>query len=536
MTDTPLLTLRNLCVRFGQRAVVDGLDLDLQAGEILGLVGESGSGKSQSMLALLGLVDAPGTVSADTLQFAGQDLQRLSPRARRRLLGKHIGLVFQDPLNALNPALTIGYQLGEVLRQHHGLRGKAARQRAVELLEQVQIPNPAARLRAYPHQLSGGLAQRVAIAIALAGGPQLLIADEPTTALDVTTQAQIIQLLLDLQRERGMALILISHDLALVAQTASRVCVMQHGQLREQGPVSQVLYHPQHAYTRQLLAALPENQPLRPRPQGDSPLLLSARELSRQYLLPGGLLRRAQRLQALDGVSFDLHAGRTLAIIGESGSGKSTLARLLTLIETPDGGSLRIAGHDLASADPTARRQLRRAVQMVFQNPFASLNPRQTIGAQLAEPLLLNTDLDTTQRRQRVAQMLQRVGLPAEHAERYPHMFSGGQRQRIAIARAMMLQPKILVADEPTSALDVSIQAQVLELFHELQAEFGTAYLFISHNLAVVRQIADQVLVLHRGVAVEQGSAEQVCEHPQHPYTQKLLAATPRLDVPEQAL
>ncbi|MBD9485438.1 ABC transporter ATP-binding protein [Pseudomonas sp. PDM14] len=528
-TDS-LLTLRNLRVHFGSRAVVDGLDLDLQPGEILGLVGESGSGKSLSMLALLGLVDAPGQVAADTLRFAGQDLQRLSASARRRLLGKHIGLVFQDPLNALNPALSIGYQLGEVLRQHLGLRGRAARQRAIELLEQVQIPQPQARLRAYPHQLSGGMAQRVAIAIALAGGPHLLIADEPTTALDVTTQAQIIQLLLDLQRERGMALILISHDLALVAQTASRVCVMQHGRLVEHGPVAQVLHQPQHAYTRQLLAALPENHPPRPRPSGDSALLLSANGLSRHYALTRGWLRRPTQLQALSEVSFTLHAGRTLAVIGESGSGKSTLARLLTQIEHADGGTLQIAGRDVATLDGAARKQLRREVQMVFQNPFASLNPRQTIGTQLAEPLLLNTDLDRAQRQQRVTQMLQRVGLAAEHAERYPHMFSGGQRQRIAIARAMMLQPKILVADEPTSALDVSIQAQVLELFHALQAEFGTAYVFISHNLTVVRQIADQVLVLHRGIAVEQGSAEQVCERPQHPYTQKLLAATPRLE------
>jgi ABC-type glutathione transport system ATPase component len=527
-----LLDIRNLRIRFGAQAapVVDGIDLTLNAGEVLGVVGESGSGKSLSMLALMGLVDPPGQYRADALRFAGHELQGMPAGERRKLLGKDIAMVFQDPLNALDPSYSVGFQLVEVLRQHLGLKGDAARARALELLEQVEIPHAAQRLDAYPHQFSGGMAQRVAIALALAGEPRLLIADEPTTALDVTTQAQIMQLLLGLQRQRGMAMILISHDLALVSQSAQRVCVMRAGRIVEQGTGAEVLQRPTQPYTQALLAALPENStPPAAKPASAEAAVLSAHELARDYAVSGGWFKPKGVIHALGGVSFELQAGRTLAVIGESGSGKSTLARLLTLIERPDSGELRIGELDIASADRAALRGLRRDVQMVFQNPYASLNPRQRIVTQLLEPLRLERSLSASEKCQRVMAMLERVGLRPEHAERYPHMFSGGQRQRIAIARAMMLRPKILIADEPTSALDVSIQAQVLELFRDLQREFGTAYVFITHNLAVVRQIADEVLVMHRGRAVEYGAVEQVCERPRHAYTQTLLAATPRL-------
>lgn len=534
-----LLEIRDLTIRFGTGApVVEGFDLSVEPGEVTALVGESGSGKSVSMLAVLGLIEAPGKLTARRLAFDGQDLLALGPRQHRRLLGKQMAMVFQDPLNALNPGYSVGFQLQEVLRQHLGLRGKAARQRAIELLEQVEIANAAKRLEAYPHQMSGGMNQRVAIAMALAAEPRLLIADEPTTALDVTIQAEIMRLLLSLQRQNSMSLILISHDLAVVSQTADSVHVMYRGRQLEHGPCRDVLHQPRHAYTRSLLDALPENRPVRPRPQVEPApqALLSARHLGQAYRVPQGLFKPAASVQALDDVSFDLQPGQTLGVIGESGSGKSTLARLLTLIEAPASGELWLGGHPVDARSVQQRRACWQQVQMVFQNPFSSLNPRQTIGNQLAEPLRLNSNLSADACRQQVEQMLERVGLTASHAQRYPHMFSGGQRQRIAIARAMMLKPRLLVADEPTSALDVSVQAQILDLLADLQEEYRMAMVFISHNLSVVRLVADQLLVMYRGQVVEQGEAAAIYASPQHPYTRTLLAATPTLHATPQAI
>lgn len=572
-----LLEIEDLSVSFEGRAgalrAVEGFDLEVVAGEIVGVVGESGSGKSVAMLAAMGLIAKPGRVSARRLRFDGADLTTLAPAQRRRITGKDMAMVFQEPVSSLDPCYTVGFQIAEALRVHGLAKRRGRRARALELLRQVGIPAPEERLRAYPHQLSGGMAQRVMIAIAIACRPRLLITDEPTTALDVTVQAQIMDLLLELRRRHGMALILISHDISLVAEIAERVVVMYAGQIAEQGPAGALLGAPRHPYTAALLAALPEakrgplpaipgtvpgleggmpvSPPLRPRgralrardPGAAAPgrrfpalspspagrggetmtAVMEARNLSRHYPVRQGLLGATATLKALDGVSFRLAAGRTLAVVGESGCGKTTLARQLALVETPTAGTLFIAGEDAAGGS----RRLRRKVQMIFQNPFEALNPRRTVAASVAEPLRVNTSLSRAEWAELVAAMMARVGLAPEHRGRYPHMFSGGQRQRIAIARALMLNPAVVVADEPVSALDLSIQAQVLNLMMALRDEFGLAYVFISHDLGVVGHIADTVMVMYLGRAVEQGSARAVLKTPRHPYTRALLAARP---------
>ncbi len=605
-----LLEIDGLSVAFGTGrrplVAVDGVDCTIDAGEIVGVVGESGSGKTVMALAVMGLVDFPGKVRARRMTFAGRDLLALSGRERRALVGKDMAMIFQDPLASLDPCYTVAYQLGEALRVH-GTREEQAsarlrRAKALALLQQVEIPDAAARLSAYPHQLSGGMAQRVMIAMAIACHPKLLIADEPSTALDVTVQAQILDLLVRLQREHDMALLLITHDLAVVAETAQRVMVMYAAQAFETGPVPAIFETPRNPYTQALLAALPEHNLDRPRlaaipgvvpGQHDRPAgcllsprcryavdrcraarpelagqpgrqsrcffplddagrpthdwvrepgagraaagvnasapLLEARELARHYVVTRGWLRSKGVVRALDGVSFTLQAGRTLAVVGESGCGKSTLARQVTMIERPTSGALRLDGVDVAQADRATRKRLRPLVQMVFQNPFASLNPRKKIGTLLEEPLAINTPLGGAARRERALAMMAKVGLRQEHYRRYPHMFSGGQRQRIAVARALMLHPRLLVADEPVSALDVSIQAQVLNLLMDLQQEMGIAYLFISHNLQVVRHIADDVLVMYLGKVFEYGPKREVFARPAHPYTRALMASTPSL-------
>jgi len=531
-----LVEIRNLRVRFGAVAAVRGMDLQVEAGEFFGIVGESGSGKSVSMLALMGLVDPPGQVLADALCFDGQDLLVTAPHERRRLLGRDLAMIFQDPVASLNPSFTVGDQIVETLRAHRPARAATLRDQALDLLRQVEIPDPERRLSAYPHQLSGGTSQRVMIAMALACSPRLLIADEPTTALDVTIQAQVLDLLVRLQRERGMAVVFITHDLALLAAHAHRIAVMQAGQVVEIGDAAALLNEPQHPYTAALLDALPERQPRRAsgEPSTDAPLL-QAHELARHYRVKRGWFQPAAIVRALDGVSFCVRAGETLAVVGESGCGKSTLARALTLVEPPSGGRLRLAGVDVIGATDVQKRHLRPQVQMVFQNPYASLNPRKRIAHILEEPLRLNTTLGPAERRERVASALQQVGLSSEHGERWPHMFSGGQRQRIAIARAMMLKPRLLVADEPTSALDVSIQAQILHLLARLQRETGSACVFISHNLAVVEQVADRVLVMYLGRVVEVAAAAALFRRPLHPYTRALLSATPSMDPARRA-
>ena len=534
-----LLEIRNLRVQFGAMQAVQGVDFDVEPGELFGIVGESGSGKSVSMLALMGLIDAPGRVSADALRFDGHDLLAMTPPARRQLLGRDLSMIFQDPGASLNPSFTVGDQIVETLKAHPGAGGPAStatlRTQAVELLRQVEIPDPERRLAAYPHQLSGGMSQRVMIAMALACSPRLLIADEPTTALDVTIQAQVLELLVRLQRERQMAVVFITHDLALLAEHAQRIAVMKTGQVVETGDAAALFAAPKHPYTQALLEALPERQPRRVidgtagSAAADAPLLV-AKDLQRHYSVRRGWFQPPATVRALAGVSFQLRAGETLAVVGESGCGKSTLARALTLVEPPSSGQLALAGVDIVSATPEQKRALRPQVQMVFQNPYASLNPRKRIAQILDEPLLLNTPLSPAERRERVATALQQVGLPAAHGERWPHMFSGGQRQRIAIARAMMLQPRLLVADEPTSALDVSIQAQILQLMARLQRETGSACVFISHNLAVVELVADRVLVMYLGRIAEIAPAAALFSRPLHPYTRALLSATPSLD------
>ncbi|MGH6903626.1 MAG: dipeptide ABC transporter ATP-binding protein, partial [Geminicoccaceae bacterium] len=428
----------------------------------------------------------------------------------RRINGREIAMIFQDTLAHLNPVYSVGWQIAETIRAHGEASARAARARAVALLERVGIPEPGRRADDYPHQFSGGQRQRVMIAIALALRPDVLIADEPTTALDVTVQAQILALLAELQAETGMGLLLITHDLGVVAQIADRVAVMHEGRIVETGPVRQIFHAPAHPYTRRLMAAIPGRQAaLR---QGGGPAraepLLRVQDLAKHYEVTTGLMRRrtGEVVRAVDGVSFDLNAGETLGLVGESGSGKSTLARTLLRLEEPTGGTARYRGQDVLELSPAELLRFRRTIQVVFQDPYASLNPRMTVAQIVAEPWAIHPDVLPKPRWQaRVCELLEQVGMQAEHARRYPHQFSGGQRQRIAIARALALQPELIICDEAVSALDVSIQAQVIALLAELQGAFGLAYIFIAHDLPVVRHFADRVLVMHQGRIVEQG-------------------------------
>ncbi|AIB18313.1 nickel import ATP-binding protein NikE [Brucella suis] len=544
-----LLDIKNLTVSFdtstGPFKAVDGIDITVNKGEVLAIVGESGSGKSVGMLAVMGLLPKTATVTADVMMFDGMDLRTLSDSQRRKIIGRDISMIFQEPVASLNPCFTVGYQLEEVLKQHMGMGASASRARAIELLELVGIRDAVERLKSFPHQMSGGQCQRVMIAIAIACNPKLLIADEPTTALDVTIQKQILDLLMRLQVEHGMGLIMITHDMGVVAETADRVIVQYKGHKMEDADVLSLFSAPKHPYTRALLSALPENATgnrlptvsdfvfgeYQCRRSAMSEIVLEARDIKRDYHVGGGLFGKPKVVHAVKGVSFKVEKGKTLAIVGESGCGNSTLARILTMIDPQTSGELKIGGKDVNIARDGLLPEMRQKVQIVFQNPYGSLNPRQKIGDVLAEPLLLNTNMSADERRSKAMQMLLKVGLEREHFNRYPHMFSGGQRQRIAIARALMLNPKRLILDEPVSALDLSVQAQVLNLLSDLQEEFGLTYVFISHDLSVVRYIADDVMVMYFGEVVEYGSRDDVFNNPQHDYTKKLFAATPRADV-----
>jgi microcin C transport system ATP-binding protein len=522
----PLLEVDRLTVRFGEAVVVDGVSFAIGAGERFALVGESGSGKSITALSILRLVDQAQT--GGRIVYDGRDLLARPERELRALRGAEIAMIFQEPMSALNPLYTVGNQIAEVLRQHAPLRPREARERAVELLASTGIAEAARRAGDYPHQLSGGQRQRAMIAMALACRPRLLIADEPTTALDVTVQAQILELLDRLQAEIGMALLFITHDLALVRRHAQRVGVMERGRLVECAPAAELFAAPRHPYTQRLLASRPRR--IVPAAAPDAPALLHAEGVAVHYPLPRSWWRRRQFV-AVRSATLALRRGQTLGIVGESGSGKTTLGLALLALQPLAAGRVELGGERVDTAARPALRRLRRRMQVVFQDPYSSLNPRLTVGQIVGEGLALHRpELDAAARERAVLAMLDEVGLGerdgvAAVLQRYPHEFSGGQRQRIAIARAVVLRPELLVLDEPTSALDVSVQQQVLALLAALQRTHGLSYVFISHDLAVIRAMAHRVLVMRGGEVVEEGDCETLFAAPRHPYTRELLAA-----------
>ncbi len=523
-----VLTVRNLRVGFDGADVVRGVGFDIAEGETLALVGESGSGKSVTAMAVMGLLPAAANVRADALSLRGTELTDLGDAGLRRLRGPSMGMIFQEPMTSLTPVLTIGRQMTEALRVHRGMDKAQARARAVEMLERAGIPESAARLRQYPHEFSGGMRQRVMIAMTMALEPRLLIADEPTTALDVTVQAQILDLMRDLTRDTGTSLLLITHDMGVVAGMADRVAVMCAGEIVETGTARNVFAAPRHDYTRKLLDAVPRlDAATRPAVAvAARSSVLAFRDISRSFG-GGGALRRGGTVRALDGVSLEVFAGETMALVGESGSGKSTLGRIGVRLDTGHGGTVLIDGDDVTALRGARMRRLRARVQMIFQDPFASLDPRFTTFRTLAEPLKIHHGLTGHALRDRAENLLDRVGLPATALDRLPHAFSGGQRQRIAIARALAAEPGVIVADEPTSALDVSVQARVLDLMERLQAETAIACLFITHDLAVVRRIAHRVAVMRAGRIVEIGTVAAILGAPRHAYTRALLDAAP---------
>ncbi|GEK72919.1 MULTISPECIES: ABC transporter ATP-binding protein [Halomonas] len=522
MSDETLLRLEDLTIAFDDAPVVEGLSLEVRSGETLALVGESGSGKSVSALGALGLLPPSARVSG-TRRLGDTDLARLSGRDWRAIRGGRVGFVFQEPMTSLNPLHTVARQISETLRLHQGLRGAAARRRARELLEQVQLPRAEELLDAWPHQLSGGQRQRVMIAMAIANNPRLLIADEPTTALDVTVQQEILALLAELRDTHGMGMLFITHDLNLVRRHADRVCVMRHGRLQETGPVSRVFEAPESAYTRELLAADPTG---RPEPVTHRTPLLSAQGLGIRFQRPKKLFsRRPPAFEAVKPLDLTVAPGETLGIVGESGSGKTTLALALLRLQQSE-GEITFDGERLDRLHGDALRRQRRRLQVVFQDPYGSLSPRMPVADIVSEGLRFHhPELDDAEVDRRVRDTLREVGLPEECGARYPHEFSGGQRQRIAVARAIILEPSLLVLDEPTSALDRTVQKQLVTLLRELQRKRGLSYLFISHDLAVVRAMAHRLLVLKDGEVVEQGDCEAVLTQPTTDYTRALVEA-----------
>ncbi|MCH7296273.1 ABC transporter ATP-binding protein [Acinetobacter higginsii] len=566
--ETTLLRVDDLRVSFkGENKqwieTVKGISFSIPKNKTVALVGESGSGKSVTSLAVMGLLPKGQSQIAEQSQicFEGKDLLNLSAKEIRKICGKDIAMIFQEPMSSLNPVFTVGDQIAEVLCIHLGMGRKQARARVLELLKEVGIPAPETKIDAYPSQLSGGQQQRVMIAMAIACEPKLLIADEPTTALDVTIQKQIIDLLESLRQRHEMSMLFITHDLALVGEIADEVIVMRHGEIRESGPVEQVLEQPQDVYTRALLHCRPQ---LATRPYrlpvtsdfmqqdengqlieatnlsdlnlkqrvrgltGDEPIVLDVKDLKKSFYSRKGLWGQ-EEFQAVKGVSFQLAKGKTLGLVGESGSGKTTIGLLLMRLHEATGGQALIGGKDILAMSEKEFCQYQRKIQIIFQNPYASLNPRFTIGQILLEPMRIHgIGQNDAERKKMALELLERVSLPVQAYDRYPHEFSGGQRQRIAIARCLTLKPEILICDESVSALDVSVQAQVLNLLQDLQDEFGLSYIFISHDLSVVKYISDQVMVMNHGELVEIANSDELYLHPQHEYTKKLLNAIPQ--------
>ncbi len=565
--ETPLLTVENLKVSFKSEnkqwvETVKGISFSIPKNKTVALVGESGSGKSVTSLAVMGLLPKEQSRISEQsrIYFEDKDLLTLSVRELRDICGRDIAMIFQEPMSSLNPVFTVGGQIAEVLRIHLGMGRKQARTRVLELLKEVGIPSPETKIDAYPSQLSGGQQQRVMIAMAIACEPKLLIADEPTTALDVTIQKQIIELLESLRQRHEMSMLFITHDLALVGEIADEVIVMRHGEIRESGKTKQVLEQPNDVYTRALLHCRPQ---LSSRPyrlpitsdfmklengqlveeinlstlhlqqrarglKGDEKIILDVKDLKKSFYSRKGLWGRDE-FQAVKGVSFKLAKGKTLGLVGESGSGKTTIGLLLMRLHEATGGQALIDGKDIFAMSEKEFAKYQRKIQIIFQNPYASLNPRFTIGQILLEPMRIHgIGQDDTERKKIALELLERVSLPAQAYDRYPHEFSGGQRQRIAIARCLTLKPEILICDESVSALDVSVQAQVLNLLQDLQDEFGLSYIFISHDLSVVKYISDQVMVMNHGEIVEIANSDDLYLHPQHEYTRKLLSAIPQ--------
>ena len=538
----PIVQVQNLNVGFRMRQgmldVLHGISFELRRGETTCIVGESGSGKSVAARAILNMVPTPGTINGGKILFdpdrkGATDLTALDPRGKsiREVRGGRIGMIFQEPMSSLSPIHTIGNQIIEAIRLHQSVGRKEARRLAVEALAQVEIPSPEKAADRYSFEFSGGMRQRAMIAMALSCRPDVLIADEPTTALDVTTQAEILDLIKSLQDEFGMAVMFITHDMGVVAEIADEVVVMEDGHVVEKGDVRQIFDAPGHPYTVRLLDAarrLEQRAAAKVRPPARSGNILKVEDLHLRFEKREGFLQRVSDVtKAVDGVSFELREGEALGIVGESGSGKTTVGRCIARVYEPDRGIIDYAGHDLTVAAPGALRGVRRQIRMIFQDPFASLNPRMTVKQIIAEPLVVNGIAKGPELEDRVASLLAGVGLDAAMMERYPHAFSGGQRQRIVVARAIALEPKLVIADEPTSALDVSIRTQVLDLLLRLQAEMGLSFIFISHDMAVIRYFCDRVAVMYRGKIVEIGETEQIIKKPQHQYTRALLSSVP---------